>query len=158
MGQNFKRLSVSQQYGFRPAYVRSNNVSTDSTYTYGIYLGAIHLGTMVQSSQEFRRKYWATRSSVRSFTHLLAPPCLLRSRATLHSLIRSLAHSFAHSLACRTVNDSMAILSVFLPILDHSARDKNEMGVRWLSLSTYRRRPSKASLTKPMSRHGRVLL
>ena len=36
------------------------------------------------------------------------------------SLVRSLAH-FAHSLARGTVNDWMAILSVFFPIFDHSA-------------------------------------
>ena len=43
----------------------------------------------------------------RSHTHLtcsLAPPCLLRSRDPLRSLIRLLAH-FAHSLARGKVND-----------------------------------------------------
>ena len=51
-----------------------------------------HLGyrfTMIQNSQESKRKYWATRSSVRSLvllTHLLAPHCLLRSRARSTSL------------------------------------------------------------------------
>ena len=45
-------------------------------------------------------------------THSLALDCSLRSRPPLHSLVRSLAH-FAHSLARGTVNDWMAILSVF---------------------------------------------
>ena len=49
--------------------------------------------TMGQNNQEYRLNYWATRSSVRSF---------------------------AHSLACGTVNDWMAILSVFFSIVDHS--------------------------------------
>ena len=45
-------------------------------------------------------------------TRLLALDCLLRSRPPLRSLVRSLAY-FAHSLARGTVNDWMAILSVF---------------------------------------------
>ena len=53
-------------------------------------------------------------------TRSLAPDCSLRSRPPLRSLIRSLAH-FAHSLARGTVNDWMAILSVFFSIFDHSA-------------------------------------
>ena len=80
--------------------------------------------TMVDNSQEYRLKYWATRSSVRSLlallTRSLAPDCSLRSRPPLRSLVRSLAH-FAHSLARGTVNDWMAILSVFFSIFDHSA-------------------------------------
>ena len=56
---------------------------------------------MVENSQEYGLKYWATRSSVRL-------------------LVRSLAH-FAHSLARGTVNHWMAILSVFFSIFDHSA-------------------------------------
>ena len=82
---------------------------------------------MVENSQEYRLKYWATRSSVRSFarslaplTCSLAPDCSLRSRPPLRSLICSLAH-FAHFLACGTVNGWMAILSVFFSIFDHSA-------------------------------------
>ena len=50
------------------------------------------------------------RSLVRSHRSLveLAPPCSLRSRAPLRSLVRSLAH-FAHSLTRGTVNNWMAI-------------------------------------------------
>ena len=55
---------------------------------------------MVDNSQEYRLKYWATRSSVRAFAR------------TAH---------FAHSLARGTVNDWIAILSVFFSIFDHSA-------------------------------------
>ena len=68
-------------------------------------------GTVGQINQKPRRKYWATRSSVRSFArtaHLfacsgllasLAPSAALtRSRPPLHSLVCSLIH-FAHSLA-----------------------------------------------------------
>ena len=58
--------------------------------------------------------------SLAPLTHLLAPPCLLCSRAPLRSFVCSLAH-FAHSLARGTVNDWMAILSVFFSIFDHSA-------------------------------------
>ena len=52
--------------------------------------------TMVQNNPENRLHYWATPLSVRSH----------------HSLVRLLAH-FAHSRACGTVNDWMAIYSVF---------------------------------------------
>ena len=77
---------------------------------------------MVDNSQEYRLKYWATRSSIRSFTrtaHSFACFGLLRSRPPLHSLVCSLAH-FAHSLARGTVNDWLAVLSVFFSIFDHS--------------------------------------
>ena len=50
-------------------------------------------------------------------THLLAPHYLLRSRVRLLAL-------FAHSLARGTVNDLMAISSVFFSILAHSAVEK----------------------------------
>ena len=60
--------------------------------------------TMVDDSQEYRLKYWATRSSVRSLAR------------TAHSLVCSLAHFLARGV----VNDWMAILSVFFPIFDHS--------------------------------------
>ena len=53
-------------------------------------------------------------------THSLALDCSLCSRPPLRSLIRSLAH-FAHSIARGTVNDWMAIMSVFFSIFDHSA-------------------------------------
>ena len=62
--------------------------------------------TMVDNSQEYRLKYWATRSSVRLFAR------------TAHSFART-AH-FAHSLARGTVNDWMAILSVFFSFFHHS--------------------------------------
>ena len=52
--------------------------------------------TMVQISQESRRKYWATRLSVRSFTrtaHLFACSGLLASLTPSAALTRSLARS-----------------------------------------------------------------
>ena len=58
--------------------------------------------------------------SLAPLTRSLAPDCSLRSRPPPRSLVRSLAH-FAHSLARGTVNDWMAILSVFFSIFDHSA-------------------------------------
>ena len=63
--------------------------------------------------------------SLAPLTHSLAPDCSLRSRPPLRSFARSLAH-FAHSLACGTVNDWMAILSVFFSFFDHSAVRTNE--------------------------------
>ena len=57
--------------------------------------------------------------SLAPLTRSLAPDCSLRSRPPLRSLIRSLSH-FAHSLACGTMNDWMAILSVFFSIFNHS--------------------------------------
>ena len=50
-------------------------------------------GTIVWNKQESRRKHWATRSSICSFAHSLAPHCLLRSGA----LLRSFAHSLPYS-------------------------------------------------------------
>ena len=71
--------------------------------------------TMGQNNQKSRCKYWATRSSVRSFA------CsTLRLHAPLCSLICSLAH-FAHSRALRKVNKEMAIFLSFFYFLDHSA-------------------------------------
>ena len=64
--------------------------------------------------------------SLAPLTRSLAPDYLLRSRPPLRSLVRSLAH-FAHSLARGTVNDWMAILSVFFSIFDHSA-----VGFQWV--------------------------
>ena len=52
--------------------------------------------TVVQSNHELRRKYWATRFSVRSFArtaHSFACSGLLASRPPLRSLVRSLARS-----------------------------------------------------------------
>ena len=54
--------------------------------------------TVGQINKKYRLKYWATRSSVRSFAR------------TAH---------FAHSLARGKVNYQMAILSVFFSIFDH---------------------------------------
>ena len=71
---------------------------------------------MVDNSQEYRLKYWATRSSVRSFArsvHSFACSALLASLA--RSLVRSL-----NSLARGKVNDWMAIYSVFFSFLAHS--------------------------------------
>ena len=56
-------------------------------------------GTVGQNSQELGRKYWATRSSVRSHCSLVACSALLAS--------------LAHSLALGEVNDRTAIFSVF---------------------------------------------
>ena len=58
------------------------------------------------NNQESRQKYWATRSSVRSHRSLVR---LLR---TIH-FARSFARSFTHSRVRGTVNDLMAIFSVF---------------------------------------------
>ena len=66
--------------------------------------------TLVQNNQESRLKYWAT---------LFACSALLALLTRSAALARSLAH-FAHSLACRKVNDLMAIFSVFFPVLAHS--------------------------------------
>ena len=60
---------------------------------------------MVQISQELRRKYWATRSSVRSH----------------RSLVRSLAH-FAHSLARGKVG---ILMSQNQAVLNHSTEGRN---------------------------------
>ena len=54
------------------------------------------------------RKYWATRSSVRSFartTHSFAYSALLASLARTAALIRSLVHSLTHSRARGKVFD-----------------------------------------------------
>ena len=78
----------------------------------------INYRTVGQNNEESRRKYWATRSSVHLFacTARRSLVRLLCSRPPLRSLVRSLTHF----LACGTVNDYMAIFSVFLAILAHS--------------------------------------
>ena len=71
--------------------------------------------TMVENRIERRCKYWATRSSFRSFArtaHSFACSGLLALLARSAGLTRSLAH-FAHSLARGKVNYQMAIFSVF---------------------------------------------
>ena len=55
-----------------------------------------HMNTVVENSQEYRLEYWATRSSVRSFTrtaHLFACSGLLASLAPSAALTRLLARS-----------------------------------------------------------------
>ena len=106
----------------------------------------VSIRTMVQDNQKPKRKYWATCLSVYSFAHiahsftccallaaLARSAALTCSRAPLRSLARMLrcAHllacsttltcSLAHSLARGTVNDKMAIYSVFFSFLAHSA-------------------------------------
>ena len=83
--------------------------------------------TVVDNSQEYRLKYWVTRSSIRSFArtaHSFACSGLLALLAPSSALTGSLARSL-RSLPCSwdigTVNDWMAILSVFFSIFDHSA-------------------------------------
>ena len=72
---------------------------------------------MGQTNQEPRWKYWATRSSVLLFARTassLALYCPLRARTPLRSLVCKPAYFvIAHSLARGTVNDWMAIFSVF---------------------------------------------
>ena len=58
--------------------------------------------------------------SLAPLTRSLAPDCSLRSRPPLRSLVCSLAH-FALFRASGTVNDWVAINSVFFSVLDHSA-------------------------------------
>ena len=81
--------------------------------------------TVVHNIQEFRQKYWATRSSVRSFAciarlfaytahsfvPLFQPTCFSGALCSTHSFARLLAY-FAHSLARGKVNDWMTTLSV----------------------------------------------
>ena len=76
----------------------SISFQTQSFFIIATYLiSFFRLGTMVQSNQESRHKYWATRSSVCLFACTAhSPTCC----ALLASLTRSatLSHSFAHSL------------------------------------------------------------
>ena len=75
---------------------------------------------MVQINQKLRCTYWATRSSVRSFTrtaHSSACSALLASLAPSAALTHSLAH-FVHSLARGKVNDWMFHNDL---VLSHSA-------------------------------------
>ena len=48
--------------------------------------GPLSLGAVGQNNQKYRLKYWASRSSVRSYVSLC-------SRALLRSFVRSLTHS-----------------------------------------------------------------
>ena len=62
---------------------------------------SIHSFTMVDNSQEYRLKHWATRSSVRSFTRTansFACSRLLASLAPSTALTRSLARSLCSFL------------------------------------------------------------
>ena len=70
-------------------------------------------------SRFIENKDWNTGPLARPFvrslaplTRLLAPHCSLCLRAPLCSLVCLLAH-FAYSIACRTVNDWLAIYPVF---------------------------------------------
>ena len=77
---------------------------------------AMHNSTIIDSSQEYRLQYWATRLSICSFArtpYLFAYSALLASLARTAALTCSLAHSLTHSLACVTVNDYMAIFPLF---------------------------------------------
>ena len=68
--------------------------------------------TVGQINQKPRQKYWATRSSICLFactTHSFACSALL----ALLTCSVALTCSLAHSLALGTVNNSMAIYSVF---------------------------------------------
>ena len=72
--------------------------------------------------EKSRIQYWVTRLSVRSFArtaHSFACSALLASLACSAACTRLLS-CFTNSLACGTVNDWMAILSVFFSILAHS--------------------------------------
>ena len=85
----------------------------------------ISLSAMLQNNQEYRRKRWATRSSVRSFArtaHSFACSALLALLAHSAALIHSLPRSLTHSLACGKVNDWIAIFDLFFLFwnLDHS--------------------------------------
>ena len=89
---------------------------------------SIHCGPLARPFTHSLAPFAHTARSHRSFALLtcsLAPPYLLCSHAPLCSLVCLLAH-FAHSLARGTVNDSMAIYSVFFVYsgpkcnLDHS--------------------------------------
>ena len=67
--------------------------------------------TVVQNTQELKRKYWATRSSVCSFActiHSFTCSALLDSLALSAALIRSLARSLTHSRAHGKVYDSLS--------------------------------------------------
>ena len=58
-----------------------------------LFQATVHCGP---EQQESRRNYWAIRlfaCSLAPLTHLLAPHCLLRSRAPLRSFVHSLAYS-----------------------------------------------------------------
>ena len=83
---------------------------------------------MVDNSQEYRLKYWATRSSVRSFTrtaHSFACSRLLASLASSAALTRLLARSL-RSLPCSWVSELLDgyFVCVFFPFLDHSGEGK----------------------------------
>jgi len=64
-----------------------------------LYHGTLHC-TVGQNSQEYRLKYWATRSSVRSFARTAHSLSLLRPARFARAL--RCAHSFARSLTSLT--------------------------------------------------------
>ena len=76
---------------------------------------------MVENNQEYRLKYWATRSSIRSFAHTahsFACSGLLASLAPSAALTRSLARSL-RSLPCSWESDFL--MSQNDLVLSHSA-------------------------------------
>ena len=75
---------------------------------------------MVENSQEYRLKYWATRSSVRSFARTAPSFCcsallvgLLRSATLTRSLARSLTPSFKAIIAVFFLKDHSEMLTTF---------------------------------------------
>ena len=90
-------------------------------------VGGVDECTVIQNIQKYRLKYWASCSSIHSFartTHSFACSTLLASLARSAALIHSLAR-LLHSLPSGTVNDWMAIYSVFFSILDHSGIERS---------------------------------
>ena len=92
----------------RKQFMNNSLITNRKSEGWPFGLGDSWHGTMVYNNQEFRIQYWATRSSIPTFahsvsltllTHLLAPHCLLRSRALLCLLNHSLAYSLNHSWA-----------------------------------------------------------
>ena len=79
----------------------------------------LHCGQEQTRIQTEVLSHLLVRSLIRSHSSLIRLLCT----APLHLLVRLLAH-FAHSRAHGTVNDRMAIHSVFFSILDHSALQK----------------------------------
>ena len=108
-----------------------NNRNNQHTYSNNIFLhkhthSCTHSFTCSLLSITVKNTDFYTWPLAYPFAHSLAPltrsliqDYSLRSHFPLRSLIRSLAH-FAHFLTCGTVNDWMAILSVYFSIFNHS--------------------------------------
>ena len=87
--------------GRKEVFVHDMNVSISDTFN------PSHYG----SEQEYRRKYWATHSSIPSFAHAtysFACSALQALLARSAELICLLACWLTHSRACGKVNDSMS--------------------------------------------------